>query len=767
MADIRDIGFSAAINIFGAILFLLAFAFLRLQPINDRVYFPKWYLKGSRESPSHGGTFVRKFVNLDMRSYLKFLSWMPAALKMPEDELISHAGLDSAVYLRIYLIGLKIFAPMSILAFAVLVPVNWTNDTLQLSTLQHSDIDKLSISNIPIGSKRFIAHLAMAYAFTFWTCYVLLREYEIVAKMRLRFLASEKRRPDQFTVLVRNVPPDPDESISELVEHFFLVNHPDHYLTHQAVYNANKLAKLVKEKNKLQNWLDYYQLKFERNTSKRPTTKTGFLGCFGSTVDAIDYYTSEIERVENEEAEEREKVIKDPKSVVPAAFVSFRTRWGAAVCAQTQQTSNPTVWLTEWAPEPRDVYWDNLSIPFVYLTVRRLIVAVSFFFLNFFYVIPIAFVQSLANLEGIEKAAPFLKPLIEMPTVKSFIQGFLPGIALKIFLILLPSILMFMSKFEGLTSISSLERRSASKYYIFLFFNVFLASIIAGSALEQLKTYMHQSANEIPKTIGVAIPMKATFFITYIMVDGWAGVAGEILRLKPLVLFHLKNFFLVKTEKDREAAMDPGSIGFDSNEPQIQLYFLLGLVYAVVTPFLLPFILIFFGFAYLVYRHQIINVYNQEYESAAAFWPSVHGRIITALIVSQLLLLGLLSTKGAGQSTPVLLVLPVVTFYFHKYCKNRYEPTFVKCPLQEAMKKDTLERARDPGFDLKGYLMNAYIHPVFKSDDDDEKFSIADEPEPEVLVATKRQSRRNTPVPSKYNGSESPSLPEIVNDQRL
>ncbi|GJN20505.1 hypothetical protein PR202_gb07892 [Eleusine coracana subsp. coracana] len=213
--------------------------------------------------------------------------------------------------------------------------------------------------------------------------------------------------------------------------------------------------------------------------------------------------------------------------------------------------------------------------------------------------------------------------------------------------------------------------------------------------------------------------------------------------------------------------MDPGSIGFDSNEPQIQLYFLLGLVYAVVTPFLLPFILIFFGFAYLVYRHQIINVYNQEYESAAAFWPSVHGRIITALIVSQLLLLGLLSTKGAGQSTPVLLVLPVVTFYFHKYCKNRYEPTFVKCPLQEAMKKDTLERARDPGFDLKGYLMNAYIHPVFKSDDDDEKFSIADEPEPEVLVATKRQSRRNTPVPSKYNGSESPSLPEIVNDQRL
>jgi len=153
---------------------------------------------------------------------------------------------------------------------------------------------------------RFWTHLVMAYAFTFWTCYILKREYQIVATMRLHFLASERRRPDQFTVrisfiseqdymfifveplflyyilrlvkstyvlpsnikrtvlftssdpivpsllqkywrktadnklsftsvqvLVRNVPPDPDESVSELVEHFFLVNHPDHYLTHQ------------------------------------------------------------------------------------------------------------------------------------------------------------------------------------------------------------------------------------------------------------------------------------------------------------------------------------------------------------------------------------------------------------------------------------------------------------------------------------------------------------------------------------------------------
>ncbi|KAH7533098.1 hypothetical protein FEM48_Zijuj04G0094200 [Ziziphus jujuba var. spinosa] len=769
MATLSDIAVGAAINILTALAFFLAFAMLRIQPVNDRVYFPKWYIKGLRNTPLQAGAFISKFVNVDFRSYIRFLNWMPAALQMPELELIDHAGLDSAVYLRIYLIGLKIFVPIAFLAFAVMVPVNWTNGTLEhlnlSSKLTYSDVDKLSISNIPIGSRRFWTHIVMAYAFTFWTCYVLKREYEIVATMRLHFLASERRRPDQFTVLVQNVPPDPDESVSELVEHFFLVNHPEHYLTNQVVYNANKLSNLVHEKKKKQNWLDFYQLRYSRKPSARPFVKTSFLGLWGRRVDAIDFYTSEIERLSEEISIEREKIASNPKSIMPVAFVSFKTRWGAAVCAQTQQSRNPTIWLTEWAPEPRDVYWDNLAIPYVSLTIRRLIIAVAFFFLTFFFMIPIAFVQSLANIEGIEKAVPFLEPVIELKFIKSIIQGFLPGIALKIFLIFLPSILMLMSKFEGFNSISALERRSASRYYIFQFINVFLGSIITGTAFQQLDNFIHQSANDIPKTIGVSIPMKATFFITYIMVDGWAGIAGEILRLKPLIIYHLKNFFLVKTEKDREEAMDPGTLGFNTGEPQIQLYFLLGLVYSVVTPILLPFIIVFFALAYVVYRHQIINVYNQEYESAAAFWPDVHGRIVTALVVSQLLLMGLLSTKNAAQSTPLLITLPVLTIFFHRFCKGRYEPAFLRYPLQEAMMKDTLERAREPNLNLKGFLQNAYIHPVFKGEDEDDNDVAMEEPmQEQVLVQTKRQSRRNTPLPSKHSGSTSPSKSRVVRD---
>ncbi|XP_068305762.1 CSC1-like protein At1g32090 [Pyrus communis] len=759
MATLGDIGVSAFINILSAFAFLLAFAFLRIQPVNDRVYFPKWYISGGRSSPRRSANFVGKFVNLNVKTYLTFLNWMPQAMRMSESEIISHAGLDSAVFLRIYILGLKIFVPMAVLALLILIPVNVSSGTLYFlrKELVLSDIDKLSISNVRPKSIRFFVHIGLEYLFTFWTCYMLYKEYDYVASMRLQFLTSQHRRAEQFTVVVRNIPHVSSRSISDSVDHFFKTNHPDHYLCHQAVYNANKFAKLVRKRDRLQNWLDYNLLKFERHPDKKPTMKNGFLGLWGTKVDSIEYYKKQIQEFEKSMALERQKILKDTKSILPVAFVSFDSRWAAAVCAQTQQSRNPTLWLTNWAPEPRDVYWRNLAIPFVSLSIRKLVISLSVFALVFFYMIPIAFVQSLANLEGLERVAPFLRPVVELKFIKSFLQGFLPGLALKIFLYILPAVLMIMSKIEGHIALSTLERKTSAKYYYFMLVNVFLGSIVTGTAFQQLHSFLHQSPTEIPRTIGVSIPTKATFFITYIMVDGWAGIAAEILRLKRLVIFHLKNMFLVKTERDRIKATDPGSVDFPETLPTLQLYFLLGIVYAVITPILLPFILVFFAFAYLVYRHQIINVYNQQYESAAAFWPQVHSRIVASLLISQLLLMGLLSTKKAANSTPLLVVLPILTLSFHKFCKYRFEPAFRKYPLEEAMAKDTMERTAEPDLNMKSYLADAYLHPIFRSFEEEPPFE--EEQELVEVRVDKQQTRIATPITSELS---SPSPPPYV-----
>lgn len=104
-------------------------------------------------------------------------------------------------------------------------------------------------------------------------------------------------------------------------------------------------------------------------------------------------------------------VLKDTKLLMPAAFVSFKSRSAAAVCAQTQQTRNTTKWLTDWAPEPRDVYWRNLAIPYFSLTMRKVLMLGALVLLICFYGPPVALVQTLANLSLLDGEVKFLRPI--------------------------------------------------------------------------------------------------------------------------------------------------------------------------------------------------------------------------------------------------------------------------------------------------------------------------------------------------------------------
>lgn len=109
-----DVVTSAWINVVTSIVILLAFAVLKNQPMNARVYFPKWFLELHKRSAGSAGGFdpasrttnpIGRFLNLNVKSYAHVMDWIWTTLRMPEMELIEHAGLDSAVLLRVFLLG--------------------------------------------------------------------------------------------------------------------------------------------------------------------------------------------------------------------------------------------------------------------------------------------------------------------------------------------------------------------------------------------------------------------------------------------------------------------------------------------------------------------------------------------------------------------------------------------------------------------------------------------------------------------------------------
>lgn len=67
------------------------------------------------------------------------------------------------------------------------------------------------------------------------------------------------------------------------------------------------------------------------------------------------------------------------------------------------------------------------------------------------------------------------------------------------------------------------------------------------------------------------------------------------------------------------------------------------------------------------------------------------------------------------------------------------------------MVKDTLERAVEPNLNLRSYLHNAYVHPVFKGDDF-EKPEVIDDEEDNPLIQTTRR-RGSKPESDNETGS--------------
>ena len=170
-------------------------------------------------------------------------------------------------------------------------------------------------------------------------------------------------------------------------------------------------------------------------------------------------------------------------------------------------------WTTFAAPEPREVIWGNLPIPFVQRLLRQTAVYLVVALTILFYMIPIAFISSIISLENLQKLLPFLRP--QAAVVSALLQAFLPQIVLAVFLMLLPAFLKKLSWAEGISGRSHVERSAAGKYFYFNVFNVFLGVSLAGTLFSSLDAILDRPKS-IVSLLGRSLPKQATFFISFV-----------------------------------------------------------------------------------------------------------------------------------------------------------------------------------------------------------------------------------------------------------
>ncbi|GJN35314.1 hypothetical protein PR202_gb24069 [Eleusine coracana subsp. coracana] len=190
---------------------------------------------------------------------------------------------------------------------------------------------------------------------------------------------------------------------------------------------------------------------------------------------------------------------------IPAAFVAFKTRYGAANAIYIRQSDNPTEWQTEHAPDPHDVYWSFFSTSFMERWISKFIVFVASILLILVFLLVVVFVQGLTYLEQLEKWLPFLKNILEIAVVSQLVTGYLPSVILLLVSSCVPSIMKLFSTMQGFVSVSGIERSACNKMLRFTIWTVFFANVLSGSALG-LDIFL--DPKEIPSRLAVVVPAQ-------------------------------------------------------------------------------------------------------------------------------------------------------------------------------------------------------------------------------------------------------------------
>ncbi|KAL0068238.1 phosphate metabolism protein 7 [Marasmius tenuissimus] len=306
--------FVAALVFNAAVFGAEVLAFTLLRPYFKAIYEPRTYVpKKSQRIPP----LVPSSRRIDP---LAILSW-PFHLFKADHKAIKRAnGLDAYFFVRFLRMMVKVFAPIWIVTWAVLLPVTSVGSRKG----NNEGLDLFVYGNVPDDQRvRFAAHIILLWVSTFWVF------YNIKNEMR-HFLFTRQRH------LI-----DPDHAKTVQANTVLITGIPTRYLTHAAlrktfgtlpggvkniwinrdlkelpeIYERRLKAcnKLESAETKLLSTAAKLRLKEQKGRSdpeasptsphelvpevpkdQRPTHKLGFLGLLGEKVDTIEWARAEI-----------------------------------------------------------------------------------------------------------------------------------------------------------------------------------------------------------------------------------------------------------------------------------------------------------------------------------------------------------------------------------------------------------------------------------------------------------------------------------------
>uniref|UniRef100_A0A671WZS1 Transmembrane protein 63A n=1 Tax=Sparus aurata TaxID=8175 RepID=A0A671WZS1_SPAAU len=284
---------------------------------------------------------------------------------------------------------------------------------------------------------------------------------------------------------------------------------------------------------------------------------------------------------------------------------------GTSCCCgrQPQPSSNSKAlkvnkWRVDFAPHPKNVYWENLSVRGFSWYMRYVMINFFLFFLLTFLTTPSIIINTMDKF-NVTKPIYYLNSPI--------ITQFFPTLLLWSFSALLPTIVYYSTIGEAHWGRSSEHMSMLRKLYFFLIFMVLILPSLGLTSLAWFfrwlfdKTFLEDGKLRFEC---VFLPDQGAFFVNYVITAALVGSAMDLLRLPGLLLYTIRMAF-ARSAAERKYVKQNQAYEFEYGA----MYgwnlciFTVIIAYSIICPIIVPFGLLYMMLKHLVDKHNMYFAY--------------------------------------------------------------------------------------------------------------------------------------------------------------
>lgn len=435
-------------------------------------------------------------------------------------------------------------------------------------------------------------------------------------------------------------------------------------------------------------WRHYIEPK-DRDTIRLPIASWMFsLPLIGKKVDRIYWLRRELARLNVEIEADQNDVERFP--FMNSAFIQFNNQVAAHMACQSLSHHVPQ----QMAPRlleisPDDVIWDNMSIKWWERYVRVGVVVVICAALIILYAIPVSITSLIANTTALATSYKWLAWILTLPKIAiAVIQGLVPAILLNVILMLVPIIFRALVRQQGVPTGNSMELGVQAWYFTFLFIQVFFVVTIS-SGLTQFFSNAATNPGRTISNLAKSLPKGADYFFYYLLVQALSTSASALLQTVTLAFWFLLGPLMDSTPRQKwERQTNLDGVEWGSFFPVFTNFAVIGIIYSVIAPLILVFMLIIFGLFWVAYRYNVLYVYQFKHDTGGLLFPTAINQLFTGIYFLEVCLCGyfFISTGPDGNVAcipqgAIMVVVIVFTVLYQWQLNKSFYPLFQYLPI--------------------------------------------------------------------------------------